>query len=187
MTSKRRWRFWWATAAGVAIILLLAAGCQYHRPWRWYPEYLAFLLPVLLCAAGAVYAGSDIGISERAASGLLQSVSFLFFFAEGHLDHQYATDSELAFKWSFWVVFYTLIFAVITQWLVSVLSVEGSRNARLPHVCERCGYNLTGLNEPRCPECGTPFPPSLLQDEAIENSEELEESDGTRNKDESKP
>ncbi len=23
--------------------------------------------------------------------------------------------------------------------------------------CEKCGYNLTGLAEDRCPECGTPF------------------------------
>ena len=23
--------------------------------------------------------------------------------------------------------------------------------------CFHCGYNLTGLTEPRCPECGTPF------------------------------
>ena len=22
--------------------------------------------------------------------------------------------------------------------------------------CSKCGYNLTGLTEPRCPECGTP-------------------------------
>ncbi|MEW6199763.1 MAG: hypothetical protein AB1601_14000 [Planctomycetota bacterium] len=25
--------------------------------------------------------------------------------------------------------------------------------------CERCGYSLQGLFEPRCPECGTPFTP----------------------------
>jgi hypothetical protein len=24
-------------------------------------------------------------------------------------------------------------------------------------VCPTCGYNLTGLREPRCPECGTQF------------------------------
>jgi len=23
--------------------------------------------------------------------------------------------------------------------------------------CRRCGYNLRGLNDPRCPECGTTF------------------------------
>lgn len=25
--------------------------------------------------------------------------------------------------------------------------------------CKTCGYNLTGLSEPRCPECGRPFDP----------------------------
>ena len=29
-------------------------------------------------------------------------------------------------------------------------------------VCGECGYNLTGLAEPRCPECGTPFPQKWL-------------------------
>ncbi|MBP7937183.1 MAG: hypothetical protein KA354_21270 [Phycisphaerae bacterium] len=27
-----------------------------------------------------------------------------------------------------------------------------------PYECARCGYLLYGLAEPRCPECGTPFP-----------------------------
>ncbi len=31
--------------------------------------------------------------------------------------------------------------------------------------CEGCGYNLTGLTEPRCPECGVPFHPRLLADQ----------------------
>jgi len=29
--------------------------------------------------------------------------------------------------------------------------------SRLPGACVQCGYNLRGLTEPRCPECGTPF------------------------------
>lgn len=28
--------------------------------------------------------------------------------------------------------------------------------------CPKCGYNLTGLKDYRCPECGTPFDPVLL-------------------------
>ena len=29
-----------------------------------------------------------------------------------------------------------------------------------PGHCAKCGYNLRGLPEPRCPECGTPFKPA---------------------------
>ena len=30
-------------------------------------------------------------------------------------------------------------------------------------LCENCAYNLTGLTEARCPECGTPFGPRLIE------------------------
>ncbi len=31
-------------------------------------------------------------------------------------------------------------------------------------ICLRCGYDLRGQTEPRCPECGTPFDPALIQE-----------------------
>jgi hypothetical protein len=31
-----------------------------------------------------------------------------------------------------------------------------------PGFCARCGYNLRGLPQPRCPECATPFDPETL-------------------------
>jgi predicted RNA-binding Zn-ribbon protein involved in translation (DUF1610 family) len=34
------------------------------------------------------------------------------------------------------------------------------RKRKIP-VCMVCGYNLTGLTEPRCPECGQPYDLSL--------------------------
>jgi hypothetical protein len=36
---------------------------------------------------------------------------------------------------------------------------QDSRDWRfpVPPVCPRCSYNLTGLTEPRCPECGSRF------------------------------
>ena len=38
-------------------------------------------------------------------------------------------------------------------------ALRSELNRRGYAVCERCGYNLTGLTEPRCPECGQPFEP----------------------------
>jgi len=33
-----------------------------------------------------------------------------------------------------------------------------SKPSDIGPTCERCGYLLIGLMEPRCPECGEPFP-----------------------------
>jgi hypothetical protein len=37
------------------------------------------------------------------------------------------------------------------------LRPAGEWRLPLPPTCKRCSYNLTGLREERCPECGTPF------------------------------
>ena len=33
------------------------------------------------------------------------------------------------------------------------------RCSRVCHPCAQCGYDVTGLTEPRCPECGQSFEP----------------------------
>ncbi len=35
-------------------------------------------------------------------------------------------------------------------------------------LCRHCGYDLRGQTEPRCPECGRPFDPALLNQQAHE-------------------
>lgn len=37
------------------------------------------------------------------------------------------------------------------------------RRRALFGICKRCGYDLRGLSEYRCPECGTPFDRELLE------------------------
>ena len=53
------------------------------------------------------------------------------------------------------------IFILVSGW-PAVAFVRGPyRRARrlADGCCLKCGYNLTGLVDPRCPECGTPLPP----------------------------
>jgi len=44
---------------------------------------------------------------------------------------------------------------IIFHWIDRVILID-----RLAFRCTRCGYDLRGLREPRCPECGTEFDPA---------------------------
>ena len=46
---------------------------------------------------------------------------------------------------------------------LSVARHRGAGKLRDPNRCTECDYELGGLREPRCPECGTPFAPHLLR------------------------
>ncbi len=58
-------------------------------------------------------------------------------------------------------------FVTPLAWLMGTIlawrETKSERAARLSHTsndaitCPVCGYNLTGLSEPRCPECGTKY------------------------------
>jgi hypothetical protein len=62
-----------------------------------------------------------------------------------------------------------MIFGAIVGWLLVAGALWFGRKtiqrslrrqlneAELP-TCMKCGYDLRGQIEPRCPECGTPFP-----------------------------
>jgi hypothetical protein len=64
-----------------------------------------------------------------------------------------ASDWSGAFKFA---VFTVLIYGAVL--LGGALGSWVSRRHRYESgYCQRCGYSLSGLPEPRCPECGTPF------------------------------
>ena len=47
---------------------------------------------------------------------------------------------------------------LLIPFLIVVATSRARRGTPIPPgVCVRCGYDLRGLPEPRCPECGTPF------------------------------
>lgn len=54
--------------------------------------------------------------------------------------------------------FWTLVvwpFAAMIRWISSVIG--NPRKETTTGLCIKCGYDLRGLREQRCPECGTPF------------------------------
>ena len=60
-----------------------------------------------------------------------------------------------------------LMLALLVSWVVTGLPLSGLvwwrnrfRPVYPPGHCAECGYNLRGLPQPRCPECGTPFTPA---------------------------
>jgi hypothetical protein len=56
--------------------------------------------------------------------------------------------------------------------LVAVLRGPVRRHYRRKHGrCARCGYLLTGLTEPRCPECGTPIDSAVPSTQSAANGE----------------
>jgi hypothetical protein len=49
---------------------------------------------------------------------------------------------------------------------VAIMWNQGDRKPDYP-TCAECGYNLTGLVEARCPECGKPFDPGELNGSSV--------------------
>ena len=60
--------------------------------------------------------------------------------------------SSLILELSLW---YLLVFFAAYPTLAFVRGPLRRRWRRKRGLCVRCGYNLTGLTHPRCPECGT--------------------------------
>ncbi len=59
----------------------------------------------------------------------------------------------------FWLVFAMLAIGPTAAFMRGPLR---RRRRRKHGECIRCGYNLTGLTEPRCPECGRAFAPHAV-------------------------
>lgn len=63
------------------------------------------------------------------------------------------------------IPFWMLLILVAAYPIISLLCApRRKRGWRLEHgLCLKCGYNLAGLTEPRCPECGTQFVPAVAE------------------------
>lgn len=99
-------------------------------------------------------------LSEFAGFGLAEIVGLPRLFGDGHcmapmtekhIHRKNATTRCLIVHAPFWAVF-TALAAYPT--ITLILWPIRRRHRKKKGFCTSCGYNLTGLPEPRCPECG---------------------------------
>lgn len=94
------------------------------------------------------------------AGALASAVAFVVGIAIAH--------GAIGKQWPLWTLLKEALLVMgIAAAIYTLLGVATTRavsrwrrvGLREPGRCERCGYLLRGLPEPRCPECGEPFDP----------------------------
>ncbi len=78
------------------------------------------------------------------------------------IGNQWGTTGEIQF--SLWVPFD--VFAICCLYFLLSFGPYRRRKRKKLGLCVKCGYNLKGLTEQRCPECGTSFAGELLKKNA---------------------
>lgn len=134
---------------GALLCFLIAAAFVLSR---WWCVWVNVPIPggptqsVLVIAGGCVVE-SVRADGERSLFGFQETVPG-YTATEWQLwNHWEAADSGVVFP-----LYVLLLAGAIPTLLVSRFAPKFPRGH-----CQRCGYNLQGLTEPRCPECGESF------------------------------
>ncbi len=140
----------------IGCLLMLLLSSIFHTsivPPRFESGDLVVLGASLV---GAVWAGRRMpDLMCCAVFGLFQAFMLLqifsnFYVRDMRLGWRYRSQSILG-EWAVLVGLYTLG-VVLLCWLVRLKSRPAFADGH-PH-CTTCGYDLYGLPQPRCPECG---------------------------------
>jgi hypothetical protein len=145
------WKFWCAAAAIAVIAMAITIGLIWYLAVRWMKSRPGLWRPQNIRLAGRL---ACLGARTFMALTLLL-MTFL-----GLLLGAYGSVRDATLLVSF--LFYLAIIPATANHIVALL--EAMRDGR---ECEKCGYLLIGLREPRCPECGTAFDPARLPDLAV--------------------
>jgi len=159
MISKRN--YWLYSITGLFATVFIGSICHISIiPPRLTCWDLGILIPIILCGYISVRTGDNIGYRSRATISFLQSLILLEVYSNyWERDISFGNPVMVLSGLLIWIIGYTLMFTFITH----EITMELSRKYRtIKPVCEKCGYILYGLHDPRCPECGTSFDPALL-------------------------
>lgn len=100
-------------------------------------------------------------IGRRIVFGFAQAAILLYIYTMWFI-RGIGPRTDVSDAYWFWIYFtsaYVTLFTFVSSCLHACFPHEID-----PGRCAQCGYDLRGLPERRCPECGTPFLPDQLPD-----------------------
>lgn len=138
----------------------------------WYPWHDCSAALVLLLGAGI--AGWCGHVRSTAILPAFVAATYVLFLCE-------AREIRYGFRnWNLTAFMATFAAAVLSVAAIcrftavaarSARSVWRARSARCDNLCQKCGYDLRGLADRRCPECGTVFDHAIPNVDAAHPSE----------------
>lgn len=139
----------------------------------WYPWHDCSAALVLLLGAGI--AGWCGHVRSTAILPAVVAATYIFLLPETRDIWLYRHRA-----WSLFTLLSVYGFAVLSVAIIGRLaavvarfarSVWDARRARCDNLCQKCGYDLRGLADRRCPECGTVFDHAIPNVDAAHPSE----------------
>jgi len=135
--------FWFVTmiVAGGLVSFLQPRAWGVYRVYGWIP----FLLLVLLIVSIALF---EMGVFGPSHLGSLASWVYIVCIT---------------------LLLPLCVLGYVILGMMSFISIA-KNDSEYATRCMKCGYNLYGLTEPRCPECGTPFDPKLNEEQSEDSA-----------------
>ena len=152
---------------GAPMLILAVAYVSYCAPIvsDLYLVYLFLLLPLGFSFLG--YSVRHRWVRVAIALGYLATSWLTFALLDPVLR---MGEPQSAVHW--FCVIYGLRFIPVAFVITLTLGLIFVPQPPDPGYCSKCGYNLRGLTEARCPECATPFDPKSCHDEQLDTRED---------------
>jgi hypothetical protein len=152
MTSHRPW-WWWTALAGTALVLVsIALSFRWVIGWTdsAFSVYVYFEHGMLCCNPTSRPPGPSAG--SLPWYGTFEVYRSPIYEPWHILPVWHSAAPGL---WSLKVPLHLSLLALLPVVVYPILPLVVGRNRQKRGWCVKCGYNLTGLTKPRCPECGT--------------------------------
>ena len=142
-----------------ALMLLAVAELVAALIIMWRVDVRTVLITgslLLLTGIALIFVARNARYGAAYGVGLSHAVFVGFIVAIVNIFRLSPDDALKPFSWLGGAYILLMVFAGRVAWKAAPRTPDPSR-------CTICGYLLFGLHEPRCPECGTPFDPRLLE------------------------